>query len=102
MSNFGNVWVWTMHAEPSRTNTWVKMSERKPEHGQEVYYFFNIVGVHRGFYELQELQEEIFGPGYMVDVFLQKDGFGFLTDDVTHWMDIDDCSVFPPDEPILN
>jgi hypothetical protein len=79
-------------------NTWVSMSERKPEQGQEVYYFFEHVGVHKGKYERQELDEKIFDQkGIMVDVFFS--GKGWLCDDVTDWMPVENTTVFPPDKP---
>lgn len=58
---------------------WIRLDERKPEEGQEVIYYFDMVGVHRGFY-VTETDEE----GYVHDIFYGKSGF--LTDDVTHWM----------------
>jgi hypothetical protein len=58
---------------------WIKMSDRKPEEGQAVIYYFDMVGRHRGHYttwtEAGEFTYDVFhGPS------------GFLTDDVTHWM----------------
>lgn len=79
-------------------NTWINMSDRKPTHGQEVYYYFEPVGVHKGKYKRKELPEELFNQkGIMVDVFYG--GGGWLTDDVTHWMPIENTTVFPPDRP---
>ena len=83
---------------PVALNEWIKMSERKPKQNQDVYYFFEHTGVHKGKYRKQELDERIFGKkGLMADVFFSEKGF--LTDDVTHWMPVEATTVFPPDEP---
>jgi len=53
---------------------WVPVSERLPEPGQEVVYYFEFVGCWVGQY-LGDGTNNVFGGK-----------FGFLTDDVTHWM----------------
>ena len=49
---------------------WIEYSKQKPEEGKDLWYFFDIVGVHKGQYG---------GDG----LFGGKNGF--LQYDVTHW-----------------
>ncbi|HAU5603710.1 TPA: DUF551 domain-containing protein [Citrobacter koseri] len=53
---------------------WVACSARMPEKGQKVFYYFDIVGVHAGYYDGD-------------NTFVKENGGGWLTGDVTHWMD---------------
>ena len=54
---------------------WIKVTDKLPEEGQRVFYYFKKVGVHRGHYYTSEPYGSTFyGPN------------GWLTDDVTHWM----------------
>ena len=53
---------------------WVACSERMPEIGQKVFYYFDIVGVHAGYYDGD-------------NTFVKENGGGWLTGDVTHWME---------------
>lgn len=62
-------------------SSWIKMSDEKPEHGQQVFYYFEVTGVHAGIYEWYEWPEEEIG---VKDCFSNESGF--LCDDVTHWM----------------
>lgn len=71
---------------------WIKMSDRQPEHGQAVIYYFDMVGRHRGFYSTG-LDED----GYRYHTFYGKGGF--LTDDVTHWMPDEGQEM--PEKPVL-
>ena len=73
------------------------MSDQKPAEGQNVYYFFKHVGVHKGKYSRQELDASLFGAGVMADCFYGD--MGWLCDDVTHWMPRENATCFPPDEP---
>ena len=56
---------------------WISMKDKKPEEGQEVWYYFDVVGVHCGRYHLSEDGDLFIGLN------------GFLTDDVTHWMPLE-------------
>lgn len=49
---------------------WIKYSEQKPEEGKDLWYFFDMVGVHKG----QYYGDWLFGGKN-----------GFLQYDVTHW-----------------
>lgn len=66
---------------------WIRMSDKKPERGEKVWYFFYITGVNAGTYDVIE--------GY--DCFYGKNGF--LCDDVTHWKPRGNCSFIPPVPP---
>ncbi|MGS3504033.1 dATP/dGTP pyrophosphohydrolase domain-containing protein [Citrobacter koseri] len=59
---------------PVIQDAWVACSERMPEKGQKVFYYFDIVGVHAGYYDGD-------------NTFVKENGGGWLTGDVTHWMD---------------
>ena len=61
---------------------WIDVNERLPEVGEKCWYFFDIVGCHRGWYEgiyVDDEGEEWFG----MHIFACE--YGFLTGDVTHW-----------------
>ena len=49
---------------------WIEYSKQKPEEGKDLWYFFDIVGVHKGQY---------YGCGEFAG------DKGFLRYDVTHW-----------------
>ncbi len=49
---------------------WIEYSKQKPEEGKDLWYFFDIVGVHKG--------------QYYGDWLFASDK-GFLQCDVTHW-----------------
>lgn len=66
--------------------SWLSMEDIKPEHGQEVWYYFHICGVHKGFYERNEYGDTFYGNA------------GVLTNDVTHWMPVV-WSKEKPDKP---
>ena len=53
---------------------WIKVSEKLPKLNQDVFYYFEIVGVHQGKY----LGECEIGSVFGGDT-------GFLSGDVTHW-----------------
>jgi hypothetical protein len=72
-------------------NDWVKMSDRKPEETQAVIYYFDMVGIHRGWYQVYTDED-----GYKYDVFFGMSGF--LSDDVTHWMP--DTGQELPEKPV--
>jgi hypothetical protein len=64
-----------------KTN-WISVEEKLPEIGGKCWYFFDLLGMHRGFYDglyVDEDGEE--WPG--LHVFYNDTGF--LTGDVTHW-----------------
>ena len=65
---------------------WIKIEDKKPEENQEVFYYFDILGVYAGKYnridlygEFDDVEEE-----YWMDCFSGESGF--LCDDVTEWM----------------
>jgi len=66
-----------------KMNKWIYIEDRIPEEGQEVFYYFKYFGVCSGRFEQIDIGGE-FGGQCMVDVFHGR--FGWLTDDVTHWM----------------
>ncbi|HFS5807911.1 TPA: DUF551 domain-containing protein [Citrobacter farmeri] len=59
---------------PVIPDCWIKCSDRMPEKGQKVFYYFDIVGVHAGYYDGD-------------NTFVKENGGGWLTGDVTHWME---------------
>lgn len=59
---------------PAIPDRWIPVSERMPEKGQKVFYYFDIVGVHAGYYDGD-------------NTFVNENGGGWLTGDVTHWME---------------
>lgn len=61
-------------SSPVVQDGWVACSERMPEIGQKVFYYFDIVGVHAGYYDGD-------------NTFVKENGGGWLTGDVTHWME---------------
>lgn len=65
--------------------TWFNIEKKQPEDGQDVFYFFDILGVYKGKYKKVNYYEDYpeMDPVYG-DCFYGKKGF--LTDDVTHWM----------------
>ena len=61
---------------------WIHVDERLPEVGEKCWYFFDMVGSHRGFYGglyENEMGEKV--PG--MSIFYCD--YGWLTGDVTHW-----------------
>lgn len=60
---------------------WILFSEQKPEDGQHVYYFFNILGIFEGYFEIS-FQEEL---GSWEECFYGKHGW-LGGGEVTHWM----------------
>ena len=61
---------------------WISVKDKLPEEDQEVWYYFDAVGVHKGKYtgRLYFIGKE----SHFSNTFYGKSGF--LTDDVTHWM----------------
>lgn len=63
---------------------WIKVKDSLPEEGQEVFYYFEYTGTHKGKYTKKALPEEVTGEnGFFVNCFYGEDGW--LCDDVTHW-----------------
>ena len=64
---------------------WISIIDEQPQKEQDVFYFFEMLGVYKGkykpvnYYEGMEDVDPIYG-----DCFYSVKGF--LTDDVTHWM----------------
>ena len=56
---------------------WRDIRREIPKVGQNVWYYFHVVGTHQGVYE---------GMTEHGHLFTQRPGFGFLAGDVTHWM----------------
>ncbi len=61
---------------------WINVEERLPKVGEKCWYFFDIVGAHRGWYEGLYVDED--GREYK-DMHIFACEYGFLTGDVTHW-----------------
>ena len=59
---------------------WSSIEDEVPTDGQEVLYFFDVVGTHPGHYEANDHAE-----AFSMDTFV-GDFSGFLSGDVTHWM----------------
>ena len=53
---------------------WIKVDEKLPKLNQDVYYYFDIVGVHQGKYFGECEIGSVFGGDH-----------GVLSGDVTHW-----------------
>jgi len=61
---------------------WIDVNERLPKVGENVWYYFEIVGIHRGWYE--GIYVDADGTEYpSMHVFACD--YGWLTGDVTHW-----------------
>lgn len=84
-------------------DNWRKIEDTRPKDGQEVIYFFDVVGVHRGIYREVQQPSDFYGKEFdtgspvIVDVFYSAKGF--LSDDVTHWMPDNDQPL--PDPPVI-
>ena len=66
---------------------WIHINDQRPENEQDVFYFFEVLGVYKGKYERSQYPEELFDEGHepvFGNTFYGKKGW--LTDDVTHWM----------------
>ena len=61
---------------------WISVDEKLPNVGDKCWYFFDIVGKHRGWYEGLYVDEE--GREWS-DMHIFACDYGFLTGDVTHW-----------------
>jgi hypothetical protein len=76
---------------------WISIKDQAPEDGQDVIYYFDVVGRHRGKYCEVEYPEEwgldSDGKPFKGHQFYSERGF--LTDDVTHWMP-DNGQPLPP------
>ena len=59
---------------------WIRVDEHRPEVGQWVLYYFDRLGMHLGWYAVDEDGSDIF-----------YGASGFLSDDVTHWMPMPDA-----------
>ena len=57
--------------EPTIDSTWISVNDKIPNDGQAVLYYFDVVGIHSGFYDADD------------DCFYGSSGF--LCGDVTHW-----------------
>lgn len=64
---------------------WIKVSDKVPEEGQRVIYYFEHTGISIGKYKKTMIADEETGEVWdYFDTFHGHDGF--LSDDVTHWM----------------
>ena len=73
---------------------WIDIKDQKPKEEQEVFYFFEVLGVYAGKYKSVELDEEFIGQkGIYMDCFYGEGGF--LCDDVTHWRPRSEGDEFP-------
>jgi hypothetical protein len=75
---------------------WNKCSDKMPEIGQRLWYYFKPVGRWRGTFEGYYVSEK--GVTYNgMHIFVNDEQTGFLTGDVTHWHN-DQEEV--PNEPV--
>ncbi len=75
---------------------WNKCSNKMPEIGQRLWYYFKPVGRWRGTFEGYYVSEK--GVTYNgMHIFVNDEQTGFLTGDVTHWHN-DQEEV--PNEPV--
>ena len=75
---------------------WIHVDERLPAVGEKCWYFFDVVGSHRGVYGgLYEDEEGRVWRG--MSIFYCD--YGFLTGDVTHWHPDQEEK---PKDPVLN
>lgn len=66
--------------------SWIHINDGLPEPEDDIFYFFEVLGIYRGKYERYEYPKEFTGtdePCYGNTFYSDR---GFLTDDVTHWM----------------
>jgi hypothetical protein len=61
---------------------WISVDEKLPAVGSKCWYYFDIVGKHRGWYE--GLYVDDYGKEWP-DMHIFVCDYGFLTGDVTHW-----------------
>jgi len=62
---------------------WIKCENKMPTVGQKVWYFFEVVGSHRGTFDGWYVDDD----GKKWDgMHMFSNDYGFLTGDVTHWM----------------
>jgi len=61
---------------------WIKCEDKMPEVGDKVWYFFDVVGSHRGTFDGYYVDEE--GKEWKSMHMFSCD-YGWLTGDVTHW-----------------
>jgi len=72
---------------------WIDVNERLPKVGENVWYYFEIVGIHRGWYE--GIYVDDYGTEYP-DMHVFACDYGWLTGDVTHWHpDQEEQPVYP-------
>ncbi len=78
---------------------WINVDDQLPEHGANVWYYFERVGVHLGWYSHCTLIGEEAGMKHedFIEVFYGHKGF--LGDDVTHWQP--DIGQDKPERPEL-
>lgn len=73
---------------------WISVEEKLPQVGEKCWYYFEIVGMHRGWYDGLYVDDE--GKEWEgLHVFACD--YGFLTGDVTHWHPDQEET---PDEPV--
>ena len=63
---------------------WRRIDNELPKRDQLVWYYFEVTGVSAGFYRRNKYGDTFSGE------------HGFLTNDVTHWMPIDEYKPKPP------
>ena len=64
-----------------KTN-WISVDDKMPEVGQNVWYYFDIVGCHRGKFKGYYEDDD---DGVRLDMHIFANDYGFLTGDVTYW-----------------
>ena len=75
---------------------WISVNERLPKNGEPCWYYFELVGSHRGYYGGLYVDEE--GKEWPGMSIFYCD-YGWLTGDVTHWHPDQDER---PENPIVH
>ena len=73
---------------------WISVEEKLPQVGEKCWYYFEIVGMHRGWYDGLYVDDE--GKEWE-GLHIFACDYGFLTGDVTHWHPDQEET---PDEPV--
>jgi|TARA_B110000977_G_scaffold186240_1_gene251942 hypothetical protein len=63
-------------------NNWINVDDKMPKVGQDVWYYFNLVGCRRGKFK-GYYEDDAYGV--RLDMHIFANDYGFLTGNVTHW-----------------
>ena len=76
---------------------WIDVNDKLPKVGEKVWYYFDIVGTHRGLYG--GLYEDDQGKVWEGMSIFYND-YGWLTGDVTHWHPDQEDKPSPPNASV--